>query len=115
MTTRCSLLTSLLLTVCVLAASACDADDEACAAGTCEREEPDQATEPTSPESPPVPCLPACEALTGSCDSDARGDTTDIRAVAACIDWCEAGGLTADEVACLESVTCERADGCLGG
>ena len=109
MTKRRALLSSLLFTVCVLAAAACGTDDEACADDTCERDEPDQTSEPSTPQPPKIPCRPACEALTGSC-----GDTTDVRAMSACIDWCEAGGVSADEAACLETIDCESASSCLG-
>jgi len=114
MTTCRSTLCSFLLTVCVFLAGACNADDDACGDDTCERNQPGTATEPSTPESPPVPCLPACEALTDSCQAEQPGDTTEIRVMAACIDWCEAGGLTADEAACLESASCEVAVDCLG-
>jgi hypothetical protein len=115
MTKSRSLLSSLLLTMCVLLAGACNADDDACADDTCERNEPDTATEPTTPEPQPVPCVPACQALTDSCGADQPGDATDVHMMAACIDWCEAGGLTADEGACLAATTCDSAAGCLAG
>lgn len=114
MTISRSLFSSLLLTVCVFLAGACNADDGACADDTCERNAPDTATEPSSPEPQPVPCLPACRALTDSCGADQPGDNTDVRLMSACIDWCEAGGLTADEAACLASSSCDSAAGCLG-
>lgn len=110
---RSALLSSFLLPLCLLLAGACDSGDEACADDTCERTEPDQATEPTTPEPPRVPCLPACEALTGTCGGDT--DAADVRAMSACIDWCEAGGISDDEAACLESATCDSAGDCLAG
>ncbi len=109
MTKRSALLSSLLLTLCVLVAGACGSDDEACADDTCERNEPDQTSEPSTPQPPTIPCRPTCEALTGSC-----GGETDVRAMSACIDWCEAGGVSADEAACLETASCESASACLG-
>jgi hypothetical protein len=109
MTKRSALFPSLLLTLCVLVAGACGSDDEACADDTCERSEPDQTSEPSTPEPPRVPCLPVCEALIGDC-----GDSTDVRAMSACIDWCESGGVTADEADCLAGADCQSASSCLG-
>ena len=112
MTRRRPFLSSFLFSVCVLLSAACGSDDESCDDGSCEREERDNTSEPTEPAPPTLPCRPACEALTGSCDH-ASGDPTEVRAVAACIDWCEAGGLTTYEATCLESADCDSADSCL--
>jgi hypothetical protein len=51
--------------------------------------------------------------LIGSCGDETPGDTTSIRAVAACVDWCAAGGLTADEATCLAEMGCASSLGCL--
>ena len=113
MTRRPVVLSSFLLSVSVLVLGACDSDGGACADGMCERDERDQTSEPKAPPPPTFPCRPACEALVGGCGADDSGDATSIRAVTACIDWCEAGGLSADEAACIASVDCAGAGGCL--
>ena len=106
-------LSSFLLSLSFLVLAACDSDGDSCADGACERDEPEQTSEPNAPPPPTIPCRPACEALTGTCAADLPGDTTAVRATAECIDWCEAGGLSAVEVACLESIDCDSAGGCL--
>jgi len=106
-------LSSFLLSLSFLVLAACDSDGDSCADGACERDEPEQTSEPNAPPPPTIPCRPACEALTGTCAADLPGDTTAVRATAECIDWCEAGGLSAVEVACLESIDCDSAAGCL--
>lgn len=106
------LLSLLLLCLPLLGASACDTEDEACAGGSCERSGPEVAGEPAAPASEPQ-CRRACETLTGACGEDTTGDTTFVRAVAACIDWCQAGGLTIDEAACLAKSDCVSGIGCL--
>ena len=109
-----ALVSSLLLSLSLLVSAACDSDDDdACADGSCESSEPEPTSEPSSPPPTPIPCRPACEALAGSCGADAPGDTTAVRAVAECIDWCEAGGLSADEAACLETLGCDQPATCL--
>lgn len=111
-----------LLAASLAAASGCGGEDDDCAGASCERSEPrDDELAPTggepAPRQPaPLPCRSACEALTGACGEEAAaGDTTSIRAVAACIDWCEAGGLDADEADCLATGGCERSADCLAG
>ena len=110
--TRRPLFSILLLCLPLLAASACAADDEACGGDSCERAEPNQAGQ-SDPADVPLPCRQACEALTGACGDDEPGDTTAERAVAACIGWCDAGGLSADEATCLAEAGCTSSLGCL--
>jgi hypothetical protein len=113
MSRRRTLLSSFLFSLSLLVLGACDADDGACADDTCERDERDQAGEPAPTPPNDVPCLPACAALTDSCGGDERGDTTAVQVRAACIDWCEAGGLSAEEAACFETLECNSAADCL--
>lgn len=109
--TRRPLLSSLFLLL--FALSACDTGDEPCAGGSCERDGRDQAGDPITPAPSTLLCQRACETLTGTCGDEVRGDTTAIRAVAACIDWCAEGGLTANEALCLASTECTSGIGCL--
>ncbi len=110
-----ALLSSVLLSLSLLWSAACDSDgdDDACADGSCESNDKDPTSEPGSPPPKPIPCIPACEALAGSCGADAAGDTTSVRAVSECIDWCEAGGLSDDEASCLATVGCDQPATCL--
>jgi hypothetical protein len=99
------------LFLCLSLASACDSGDEPCAGGSCDRAEADQAG-PREPDDTPVPCQPACDAMIGNCGNQPP-DRTTLLAVAACVDWCVAGGLTADEATCLAETGCGSSFGCL--